>query len=272
MSHIETEKYAPGQRVIGIKIIGANRIIFHAQSKELALNCINTFGTYAQTIVKNSIQCLHQTLAGRPPVSGMVFGTIGNPVIVDNFIPQRFPNGFRNAAARNTVLNPEIANIFIGMAQSKAIIRFGMCKICWIKINADIMRLCPIDPARKVLRLQGVAIDDFATRITIRGVDIRSVWPGQQINHFFQVSAKLIPTTRATGIIARSHNAATFNGFIFDFKTRHIVTLPAMERDRHFECSIHSPFNIHAKGGVLFGSVLEIGFNLNIGNRCFIMH
>ena len=133
MPHIETEEFAPGQRIIGVKIIGPNRIVLHTQAKELAFNRINAFGTYVQAIVKDSIQCFHQTLAGRPPISGMVFGTIGNPVIVDYLIPQRFPNGFRDPAARNTVLNPEIANTIIGMAQGKAIVRFGMCKICRIK-------------------------------------------------------------------------------------------------------------------------------------------
>src|SRR5690348_9812116 len=80
--------------------------------------------------------------------SAAVLVTIGDPDVGDGRRSQFLSKVFANPAARDAVLNPELANAFVTMGKRKSIRRFGMRKTGGVEIDAVAICLCPILPGR----------------------------------------------------------------------------------------------------------------------------
>ena len=78
------------------------------------------------------------------------------------------------------MLDPEITNTLIWMAQCESISRLFMRKIRWIKIQTVQFIFSPVNPALEVFYFDFIPLHKYTTIIKIAGVQIQAVRPRYQ--------------------------------------------------------------------------------------------
>ena len=130
------------------------------------------------------------------------------------------------------MLDPEIADGFVGVRQRKAAVGLGMREQRRVEVQAVFVRRGPTDPVRKVLRAQLMAIDLAAMGFGVHGVQAQAMRTGDQAVHFIEIAAQFIGCARLAGVVARGRDTAA-KAAIEILEAAHIVALPAVQTQRH---------------------------------------
>ncbi len=102
-----------------------------------------------------------------------------------------------------------------------------------------------------MLRGKLIAVHALATGFGVKGVQVHSVFAGNQKKGLLQISPQLVRCSRLAWIIAGDRQAAAeFSAGVLE--SAHVISLPAMERDGDsgelFQCLV----GVHALLGVAF--------------------
>src|SRR6185437_17162040 len=101
---------------------------------------------------------MQQSFPGAHAIGWRILGPIGNPDIHDCRIIQFPPHVLADPAAGNAMINPELPNGRIGVAEGQILRASGMRKARGIEIEAKAMLLCPANPILEVGWLNPVAL------------------------------------------------------------------------------------------------------------------
>ena len=204
---------------------------------------------------ENTVERLFQQLTIIEPVDGRIFGTVVNPKIHDTRIVLIFSHLVGDPPATTSMFYPKFTNRIVGIGKCKhAAFRVG--KRSGIKIELQSVLFGPLHPTGKVIGSNLVTIDLLTAEIAIHLVQIDAMRTGQQRFHFKQIGTHFVDIASFTGIISRSlYSAGQFAVGIF--KSRNIVGLPAMQRQRYSLHFFQHFVHVYAYGGITFGGILE---------------
>ena len=154
------------------------------------------------------------------------------------------------------MLDPEIADGFVGVAQRKAVGGLGVRKVSWIEVHAQVVGLGPIDPALEVLGLDLVAVDVRPAVIEVAGVKIEAMVAGDDAERLLDVAPQLGDGASLPGIVAGGLNAAARQLRACGFESAHVIALPAMHGDRNSFEPLHCGIRVHSQCRVFLFSDL----------------
>jgi hypothetical protein len=110
--------------------------------------------------------------------------------------------------------------------------------------------LGPIHPGGEMLRLDGVAVHEFAGEVAVDGVEIQAMAAGQKLVDEIEVAAKLVEGAGLAGVVAGGLDATPRESGVGFFKAADIVALPAMQGNGCAREGGEGGLDIHAEGGV----------------------
>ena len=116
-----------------------------------------------------------------------------------------------------------------------------------VEIAAEASFLTEADPLREVLRFQLVAVRPLAVledRVACVQVHLRP--SGDQGKHLVEVGHQFFRRPRSAGIVAGGLDAAGEGLARIGIEASHVVSLPAMQRDRDVFQGLNGFFGVHA--------------------------
>ena len=250
MPGIKADEFLMFHRVAEVELVHADRIAFRADTEELAFNRIAVV-LRIEPLLEDGVERFGEPLTRSAPVGGGVFHAVGNPDVGDGRRTQRLAHCRADLTAGLTMLNPKLTDAFVLMRQRKAAGGFGMRKACGIEVQADTEGPGPCDPVAEMARLNFIAIHFLTAELAVTRVQIEPVRAGNERECFRRVGAQLIRRAGFAGIIPRGHDAAGERP-IEILKAAHVITLPAVQRDRDFGKRLEDFFGVHAVGGIAF--------------------
>ncbi len=249
MPGVERQQLLARYRVTHVEFERANRIAFGADAEELGFHRVEVnlgidgFGEYL-------VQRIRQALARPRAVDGCVFVSIGNPEVGHRGRAKLAAHFGADLAAGDSVLDPEIADAFIGVSQGEAVGRFGMRKIRLVEVHSQAVGLGPIDPTLEVAGLDFVTVDEFSAVVEIGSVQTQPVLAGNHAERFLDVGAKLADGAGLARIIAGGLNASARELRAGSFEAAHVVSLPTVQGNRNGFEFLHGGIGVHAGFGV----------------------
>ena len=103
-----------------------------------------------------------------------------------------------------------------------------MREIRRVEIQAQAIRLGPVDPALELGGCQSVAIDLAAAEVRITGMEVEAVAAWNERVRLFQIGTQLDNAARLARIVAGDGKAAAEFSADF-FKAADVIALPAMQ-------------------------------------------
>ena len=240
VAHVQAEDRAPRQGVVRVEVVGARRVVFHAQAEELALDGVHAGRPDAQCAGPGRRPGIPPGVRGvRRRSAGWSFAPSGIQWLFTQTSSSAIPDGLRDSPAGHAVPHPEFTDILVRMCQGVPVVRLRMGEIRGVEVQPDTVFLRPGYPAGEVFGFEPVPVHDFAARVAVGSVDVRAVPPRQQVDRLLQVGAQLIAVSRPARIVPGGHDAAAFHGLILRFEPCHVVGLPAVKRNGHAQRPLH---------------------------------
>ena len=125
------------------------------------------------------------------------------------------------------MLNPEFTNGIIVVRKGEAVLGEGMGEEGRIEVEAKSLFLRPVDPALEMGHLELVPVHHFAIELAVTGVEIQSVFAGEERVNLFEILPQFVRSAGATRIVARHGNSAAQASFA-RFESSDVIPLPAM--------------------------------------------
>src|SRR5882672_2249401 len=170
VARIKSQQLFSRDCVTQVEFVRANHIALRPDAEELRFHRIkNELGR--KRLLKDCIQRGSQPFARSFAVCWSVFVPIRNPNVVDAGFAECLADGGSNLPAGDTVLDPELPSAPVGMGERKTIGSSWMRKKRGIQVQAQAVRLCPIDPVSKMLGPQLVSIDFLAVGLGVKGME-----------------------------------------------------------------------------------------------------
>ena len=170
---VERHQHAPGSRVSEIELVRADRVALTAKAEELPFDCI-AVERRIDRILEDRVKCVAQSLARAEPVGRRVLHAVGNPEVRHAGPAEGAPERFADAPARDAVVDPELSDRAIRMRQREAL-GFRMREVRLVEIEPDAEPSRPVDPAGKVLRTDGIAIDTPPAELAVARVQVEAM-------------------------------------------------------------------------------------------------
>ena len=135
-----------------------------------------------------------------------------------------------------------------------------------VEVETDLQLLREFDPALEVLGLELVAIHLLAVlEDRIARVEVQAVLAGDELEREFEILHQLLGRTRFARIVAGGLDAARESAGILE--TGHVITLPAVHRNRYLLQLPDGLLGIHAERSILLLRFLitHLSFLLCVG-------
>src|SRR5688572_9015557 len=104
--------------------------------------------------------------------------------------------------------DPKFADGRVGVREREAGVGVFVREVGWVEVEAHAARLGPAEPAREVLRLELVAVDDLVAGLGVEGVKVEALLAGEEFQDLIEVGAHLVAVARAAGVTSGGHDAA----------------------------------------------------------------
>ena len=117
------------------------------------------------------------------------------------------------------------------MGERITIIRKRMREERGVEVERNAIVFRPLHPVGEMFGADLVAVNDFAVRFGIDGVEVETLLAGDEREGLFGVFTEHVRRDGGAGVVANGHDAAAGDGFVMDFEAFHIVALPAVEGD-----------------------------------------
>ncbi len=154
--------------------MGADNIGFTADAEKLAFHRILHLRRPV-LLRKDFVQRFFKNQAVCPAVKWRILGPIRYPEVMDAGTAELLSHEGADGTALLDVLNPELLNAFILVAQCKARIGPGMAEASGIKVKLEVLLFCPINPACKVLRSDLIPVHGFRSEFAVNRMEVKAV-------------------------------------------------------------------------------------------------
>ena len=148
--------------------------------------------------------------------------------------------------------HPELARGLVRMRKCEA----GgerVRKECRVEVEANPQIPGPIDPSAEMLRSNPVALDLAAAEVAVRRVQVEAMFPGNERERLGRVLTQFISGAGFTGIVPGRREAAA-DLRRRRFESADVVSLPAVNRDRHGRERLQCGVRVDTKVRVLLFS------------------
>ena len=228
--------------------MAANRVTLDTDSEEFALHGVY-IPLFGDVRCEDRVETLFEPLTGSGAVDRHVLVAVGNPDVGHDGIAEFFSDVGGDFAAGDAVVDPVLADAGIGAAQGEATFGHRMAEAGGIEIEPELLLLRPFDPGAEMLARQLRSVGDLGG-IGVNRVEIQALGTGNQRSGFVHVRPELLGRAGPARIIpGRSDPAAIARAA---FEAVHVVSLPAMQRDRGLGQGLECFFRVDAEGGVAF--------------------
>lgn len=226
---IQTDQSLASNSVGEIELVGSDRIALRADAEKLALNCDLVMAAIggAENLIERGLQSLPRS----KPVGGRVFVSIRNPDVHDRRAAQFGAHMLADPATGDAVVDPELANGAIGMAERKVLRAPWMRKAGGVEIEPKILLSRPVNPTLEMRRLDGITLH-APFGFEIDSVKIEAMPAGNERKRNFKIGTEFRRSACTARIIARGLDPARQIG-IGILEAENIVTLPALDRNRN---------------------------------------
>ena len=179
------------------------------------------------------------------------------PYVHDTGIALGNTHSLGNGAATLRVLDPEVANLGIGIRE-RQITRLGVRERRRVEVELHVVGLGPIDPALEVARLYLVTIYELITEVAIDLVQVQAVLTRNERSGLQHILTQLVDVAGTTRVVTRSLNT-TRQGTGLGLEADYVVSLPAVQRERDFLQFLERSIRINADSGItLFGDLIRL--------------
>ena len=184
---IQAQRRLAAGGIAHIELVGADGVAFGADTEQLALDGVNVVRR-VEFFADDFIQRVQQPLARREAVNGNVLHAVRHPDIHHRRGAQLLAKISGYAAAGFAVVDPELADLIVGMRQGKAVGAQRMREAGGVEIQPQFVGFRPLDPVFKVLRLYLIA-RHRRVGFQINSVQVETFWPRNQAQRLLKVGA-----------------------------------------------------------------------------------
>ena len=135
------------------------------------------------------------------------------------------------------------------MGEGQPIIGARVRKIAGVEAHPPF--IAPVDPALEMCDRIFVAVDSLSVEIRIAGVQVETVFPGNERKRLVKVLPELRDRAGFPRIVPCGLNAAAREAGIGFLKAPDIIALPAVQRSGNRLQCCECGFRVHAEGGIL---------------------
>ena len=160
---------------------------------------------FGDFLFEHGVKRFFQSLASSKTIDRDILESIGNPCVHDARIFELFSHFGGDFAACDPVFDPEFADPGIRMGKGQVLSGFRVSEESRVEIKSGFLFFCPVDPGLEMSRCDFVSGNSFF-RIQIDGVDIESLFTGNQGKCFFEILAEFRGSACASGIISRTED------------------------------------------------------------------
>src|SRR5260221_3812408 len=118
MPRVDRQQSLPAERVSKVKLVRTRRVAFRANPEKLRFNGVEVAGRVGGLAI-DFIERLQQSLAGSSPICRCILHTVGNPEVRQASLSQGLSDYSPDLAPTDTVLDPKIAHVRVGLGQRK---------------------------------------------------------------------------------------------------------------------------------------------------------
>ena len=163
-----------------------------------------------------------------------------------------------DAAARDAVIDPELADLLVLVRQGEVVCRAGMGEERGVEVEADPSRPRPLHPTLEVLRPDLMAIDALSAELPVEGVQVEAMLARDTVERLLGIAAKLIRRACLARVTAGRRQTAAELPRSARFKPPDVVALPAMQGDRHARQPLQRGLGVDAQLCIpVFGRVVR---------------
>ena len=244
---IEAQRRLTAGGVTHIELVGADGVAFGADAEQLALHGVDMVRR-VELLADHLIKGVQQPLARGEAVNGYILHAVRHPDIHHRRRAQLFAKISGYAAAGFAVVDPELADLIVGVRQGKAVGAQRMREAGGVEIQPQFVGFRPRNPVFKVLRLNLIA-RYRRVGFQVNSVQIETLWPRDQAQRLLKVGAEFFCIARFARVVAgRLDTAGQASRRVFE--TGDVVTLPAVHGDGQTVQLAQGLLDIHADGGV----------------------
>ena len=132
-----------------------------------------------------------QAVAVAGPVGRRFLGPVGDPDVVEAGAFQLPAHGRPDLAAALDVLDPELADGLVRMAQGEAVGGLGVGEAGGVEVELELFLVGPVDPAVEMLGLDFGAVDRAVSELAVDGVQVQTVGARDEGEGFLEIGPKL---------------------------------------------------------------------------------
>ena len=171
---IKAEHLAVGDSVAEIKFVRPDDVTFRADAEQLGLHRVEDV-VGIQRFGENGVERFGQALPRAVPVNRCVLVAVRHPDVGDARRAKCAPHRRADVAADNAVLDPKLADALVAMGEREPVVRVGVGEKSGVKIKAQLLLFCPVDPALEVVWFQCIALDCFSAGLGVGRMQIEAV-------------------------------------------------------------------------------------------------
>src|SRR6185437_3319420 len=148
-----------------------------------------------------------QSLPRGKPVGGRVFVSIRNPDVHDRWAAQFGAHILADPATGDAVVDPELADSVIGMAECEVLRAPRMREAGGVEIEPKVLLSRPVDPTLKMRGLDGITLH-APFGFEVDRVKIQTMSAGNERKRNFKIGTEFMRVARTARIIARGLDPA----------------------------------------------------------------
>ena len=227
MPRIEGHDLAAAGSVADVEVVAPDGIALQPDAEHLRLDAVLHVVVFG---LEDAVERVTQQLAVEHAVHRKVFRAVVYPEVHDRGVALRLAHLFGNGAAALGVFHPEVPDSGVGVGQ-REIAALGVRERRRVEVELHAVLFRPLDPALEMPGLHLVAVDRLAAELAVDLVQVQAVRTGNERLGLEDVGTQLFDVAGFARVVARSLDAAREVAAPV-FEARHVVRLPAVERER----------------------------------------
>jgi len=229
--------------------VRADHVALRADAEQFALDGVEVAGR-VQVFREDGVQRRRQPLAGPFAVDGQILHAVGNPDVGHAGRAERSPECGPDPAADDAVLDPELPDAVVAVAQRQPVLGVGMGEVRGVEVEPHAAVPGPVDPVLEVLGREVRPLDASSAGLGVAGVQVQPMRAGNKRERPIQVGPQLVRRAGFAGVVAGDgQSAADLIGSALE--PAHVVPLPTVHRNGDLGeapqriSHVHPPRSIH---------------------------
>ena len=223
-------------------------VALDTNAEELRLEQRNA-GLLVVLVLEYLVKRVRHALTRPETVRWLVLVAVRHPVVDRARTLQLLAEVLGDLEALDAVLDPELADLGIGIGERQAVRSLRMREERRIEVELHADLLSPHDPRLEVLDVELVAVNDLVLVDAVAGVQVHTVLAGNERERELEVLLQLLGRAGLARIVAGRLNAA--RGATRSLEPADVVALPAMEGNGDLVEILQDLFRVNADLGIL---------------------